>query len=107
MPRFMVSLAVLGFFSFAAPRSFAQDAFENLHVLPKDVSCPSGSRAWQVGCEAAGLQWWPVRAAPSERAVGREDQRRRCGGQASATVEVVVARGPAGHGHQRGAPAYQ
>ena len=70
-------------------------------------SCPSGSRAWQVGCEAAGLQWWPVRAAPSERAVGREDQRRRCGGQASATVEVVVARGPAGHGHQRGAPAYQ
>ena len=71
------------------------------------IECPSGSRAWQVGCEAAGLQWWPVRAAPSERAVGREDQRRRCGGQASATVEVVVARGPAGHGHQRGAPAYQ
>ena len=72
-----------------------------------ELLCPSGSRAWQVGCEAAGLQWWPVRAAPSERAVGREDQRRRCGGQASATVEVVVARGPAGHGHQRGAPAYQ
>ena len=86
-------------FSRAAPTRFALKYF--------DVLCPSGSRAWQVGCEAAGLQWWPVRAAPSERAVGREDQRRRCGGQASATVEVVVARGPAGHGHQRGAPAYQ
>ena len=81
--------------------------FEDSLPLFFQSSCPSGSRAWQVGCEAAGLQWWPVRAAPSERAVGREDQRRRCGGQASATVEVVVARGPAGHGHQRGAPAYQ
>ena len=30
MPRFMVSLAALGFFSFAAPGSFAQDTFENL-----------------------------------------------------------------------------
>ena len=82
-------------------------SLEERQKVHHNVLCPSGSRAWQVGCEAAGLQWWPVRAAPSERAVGREDQRRRCGGQASATVEVVVARGPAGHGHQRGAPAYQ
>ena len=34
--------------------------------------CPSGSRAWQVGFEAAGLQWWPVRAAPAN---GRSAER--------------------------------
>ena len=38
MPRFLVSLAVLAFFSVATPPVFAQDAYENLHVLPKDIS---------------------------------------------------------------------
>ncbi len=56
MPRFMVSLAVLGFFSFAAPRSFAQDAFENLHVLPNDVSEDELSASMLENLRGLGLR---------------------------------------------------
>lgn len=56
MPRFLVSLAVFGFFSVATPPGFAQDAFENLHVLPKDVTEDELSASMLENLRGLGLR---------------------------------------------------
>ncbi len=56
MPRFLVSLAVFGFFSVATPPGFTQDAYENLHVLPKDVTEDELSASMLENLRGLGLR---------------------------------------------------
>ncbi|TDI40626.1 MAG: c-type cytochrome [Acidobacteria bacterium] len=56
MPRFIFTLAVLGFFSLATPLSFAQKTLTNLHVLPKDISEDELSASMLENLRGLGLR---------------------------------------------------
>ena len=79
-------------------RMFAEDC-----VLPAGVGARRGTKLWASSsgrCGRPPANGRAVESASSDAALGRRST-------ASATVEVVVPRGPAGHGRQVEAPAYQ